>query len=181
MSGLEPGTFEVSFRLTLRDIYKGNVAIGLQPFPRFRIACLCVMFSVCAFVIVVLVSDHNWQKLRTDWVTWLAIFIPLFFAYAYFGAPYSVARSRYKANENSRSTIHYFLSDEIVRVEMATARSELQWSNFIKAQETGDLFILYVRKKMAHVILKRAFSSAESLEAFRQLLRRKIKDVSLRG
>jgi YcxB-like protein len=181
MSESAPATFELSFQLTVRDIYKANVAINLQPFRRLGIAFLGLMFLFFAFVIFVLASDHNWQTLRTNWVTWFGLFVPLFLAYAYFGAPYFRARSLYNNSENWRSTIRYFFSDEIVRVEMATARSELQWTHFIKAQETGDLFFLYIRKKMAHVVLKRAFSSAESLETFRQLLRRHITNVSLHG
>ncbi|HXY79271.1 MAG TPA: YcxB family protein [Candidatus Bathyarchaeia archaeon] len=141
---------------------------------------LAVFFSASA--IFFLIANIRGATERTPvniFLCWL--FLPVFMLYLYFVAPYVGARSSRKQSANLRDTMRYTISDEGVEQDCATARGEFQWATYLKAQETPDFFLLYVRRTMAHPIPKRAFASAEEISQFREMLRRHVKKVSLRG
>jgi len=181
MSSSLPAKLELNFQLTPRDIYKANVAVTGQVLGRLRIILMIVMTLVGGSALFIIVGRGLGQHVPLgEGATWGILFTPLFFLYLFYGAPYFNAKSQYKNSENLRNTIRYSISDDLVTLQSATARSEMRWTTFLKAQETADLFLLYVRKGIAHPIPKRAFTSAEELSEFRELLRRHVKTVSFR-
>lgn len=111
---------------------------------------------------------------------WGALFLPVFLLYLRFGAPYIAARVLFKNNANLKAPIHYSISDDLVTQEMATGRAELRWSTFVRVRETSDLFLMYVQKQLAHPIPKRAFTSAEEVSRFREIVHRQVQRAELR-
>jgi YcxB-like protein len=73
------------------------------------------------------------------------------------------------------------LTDDLVTQEMASGRAELLWSTFVRVQETPHLFLFYGQKHLAHPVPKRAFASEQEIVGFRELIRRQVREVSLRG
>jgi hypothetical protein len=69
----------------------------------------------------------------------------------------------------------YVIGEENIHIKNAVANASVQWEAFIKFGDTKSLFLIYVSKNLAHIIPKRTFQSPDQMDAFREILRRKIK------
>ena len=65
-------------------------------------------------------------------------------------------------------------TDEGVKSEKATGNIEAKWSSFQKFKETKNLFLTYQSKDVVGMVPKRAFSSSEDIEQFRNFLASKL-------
>jgi len=119
--------------------------------------------------------------LITAGIVWAFVFCPAYLVYLCYIAPYFSSRSSYRKSSSLKYPIRYSLSDDVISQESAVGRAEVLWTAFVRARETRDLFLLYINKNLAHVIPKRAFSGENELAEFRGLLRRHLKNVSLRS
>ena len=181
MSSGAPAHFELNVQLTPRDLYNASRAITRNQLGKswFVLSFISILFGVGALFF--LVAKELGMKLLAPVSTfWSVLILPAFMLYLYYVAPYITARSMLKQSANLRNAIHYVISDGGITLEAATARSDLQWATFTKAQETRDFFLLYIRKSAATILLKSAFASKDEISQFRELLRRHVKNVSLR-
>lgn len=170
---------QITFRLSLRDVYKANVAIAVDEVTRTRtIVGLVVveLLAIAGFVGFLLGSKSLLSILAGIGV---ALYFPIMVSFLCFIRPYFAAKSLFNDNSNLQGELHWSFSDDIVSVQMPTGRSELLWASFVKAIERGELFLLYVRKGLAYPILKRAFASDAEIAAFRELLRCHVARTSL--
>jgi len=181
MSSAPPVHFELSFQLTPRDLRKASRTITRNMLGKswyvWGILSPLLVFGALYFVVAQALGVG--APVQVNGV-WRMLILPAIFFYFYFVAPHLTARSILKQSANLRSAIHYTISDDGITQEAATSQSQLGWATYIKAQETKDFFLLYMRKSMAHSIPKRAFASADEISQFREMLRRHVKNVSLR-
>jgi hypothetical protein len=173
---------EITFRLSLRDIYRSNAAIMTGNHRWFFWPLWLICLIPIAGVAFALAGKTMGVFVPSGFAgLWAGLFLPTFLLYLRFGAPYFAARALFKNNANLKGAIHYSISEDLVIQEMATGRAELRWSTFLRVRETPDLFLLYVQKQLAHPIPKRAFISAQEISAFRDIVRHQVPRAELRG
>jgi hypothetical protein len=63
----------------------------------------------------------------------------------------------------------------------AVSEADVAWKAFLKARETGTLFVLYTGSNLANLIPKRFFHSAAELDAFRAWIAAGIAPKTLRA
>jgi hypothetical protein len=185
MNAPAPAKIEVSFQLTIRELYKASAAVTRDASARLLvIASIVSAFSLALGVFAIerllrgLPLPSNLHGLPAFWAV---VGPPFFLVMLRYWVPYLSARSTYKNSENFRGAFRYSFSDDGVEGEATTSRSELKWSSFLKVRETPDFFLLFTRKTMAHFVPKRAFPSDSEMAEFRGLVRRHVSNVSLRG
>lgn len=70
------------------------------------------------------------------------------------------------------------VNEETIKMKNPVFNSSVKWQLYIKAVETKNLFMIYQTKRLFDMIPKRAFSSNEQVEEFRELVRTKIEKFS---
>jgi YcxB-like protein len=173
--------FDLTFELSRHDIYLSNRAITIEDLRKFPLIAGLVFIELLAVAGVIgsLVTPATANG-RTQLIAGsigAALFFPAIVLSALYVAPYFAAKSLYKGNVNLHDPIHWYFSDKVIEQRMTTGSSELLWSTFIKARETGELYLLYPQKRFAYPVPKRAFGSEQDIAAFRELIRRHIGDL----
>jgi hypothetical protein len=161
MPSLTSTILEITFRLSLHDVYRANSAISSDNLKRLR-PLLTIIAVVLAASIAFGYASSGPSGLVPSLLRggiWGILFFPTFLLLICYVSTYFAAKSLFKSNVNLQNPIHYSFSDDIVIQEMATGRAELRWNTFIRVKETRDLFLLFVQKQLAHPIPKRAFES----------------------
>jgi hypothetical protein len=174
--------FKITFQLDVKDVYKSNVAIIAGNIKRVTFllwAAGTVTLGSAAFAVGMRGLGYPVPPVMAG--LWGILFLPMFLIWMCYIRPYFASKSLYKNNINLHNPIHYSFSDALITQEMASGRTELQWATFTRVRETRELFLFYVQKHLAHPIPKRAFANELEIERFRELVRRHIQDVSLRG
>lgn len=89
--------------------------------------------------------------------------------------PFMIA-NKVEKDERLNSPVQYEVSDEQFLFRNQFAETKLDWGSFQKVIETKDLFLVVytVNKNMFQIIPKRAFTSSEDEQSFRNLLNQKI-------
>jgi hypothetical protein len=134
--------------------------------------------------LVVLLAWLN-PRPRTDWQEILQNSKPLFWLFAIvltmlFVAPYLSTR-KYLSDPRNTGATEYHFSDSGVRIEHSTGNADLNWTAFVNAIETRDLFLLYVTQAWARVLPKRCLVGPGELDDLRQLIRTHVLKSKLRG
>jgi hypothetical protein len=107
------------------------------------------------------------------WIVVVVLFATL--AIMQIFVPYIVHRKIYHRNPRLFEMRIVTFSDEGLRSEKATTGTlEVKWSSFEKFKETKNLFLTYQTKDVIGMVPKRAFSSAEDIAQFRNLLASKL-------
>jgi YcxB-like protein len=182
MSGSAPFSLKITFQLGLRDVYKSNVSITTDSLRKFLIPFWGIIFLLFASAGFALTAKAvGFAVPFAMGSLWGVLFLPAFLLSMCYVTPYFAAKSLYKNSVNLHNAIHYSFSDDLVTQEMASGRAELLWSAFIRVRETPHLFLFYVQKHLAHPVPKRAFASEQEIAGFRELIRRHVREVSLRG
>ena len=172
----------ITIKLSLRDIYKANVAITTDGIRKFLVPLWIIAFIVFASVgFLFTAKAFGWPVPIGMAGLWGVLFVPTFLLIICYVTPYFGARSSYRNSLNLQNPIHYSFSDEVIAQEMATGRAELLWSTFIKVRETPDFFLLFVQKHLANPVPKRDFENEQEIARFRELLRCHVRDASLLG
>jgi hypothetical protein len=167
---LAPKSIEISFQLTQQEIYQANIAIALRRYN--TLIWLLVFFAAFIFLLFVTAIHSSASALRgfTPGTVLLTILAPVFFIAMLFWSAQAAARATFRANPSLQGpTLWSFSEDGIVTVGPA-GRTQLQWTNYFLARETGTLFLLFPQQHLANVIPKRAFANDQEIAAFRELL-----------
>ncbi|MCL2670683.1 MAG: YcxB family protein [Clostridiales bacterium] len=104
------------------------------------------------------------------------LFIVLFFL----GAVYLFPLGNYQKAYRKRNRIVYTFHDEQIETQSKDTRSEYAWAFFAKAHETPAAFLLVDGQDFVHIFPKRCFESEVDLDAFRELLVRKLEMLPLK-
>jgi hypothetical protein len=183
-SSTEP-IIEVSVQLSRRELLKASKVVTRIASARFLIFLSVISAFSIAFGVFLGEISTGHRPLPPSLyrlpLFWMVFFPPLLLLALFYGTPYLSARNAWKNSPNVRVVSHYSFSEREVTIQLPTARAQLQWSSFLRARETSDFFLLYVRESMLHMLPKRAFTSDNEVAAFRTLLRNQIKSASLRG
>ncbi len=165
--------------LTEKDLYKANVSVV----QRKRSTPLRIL-SVLAFAVAVAVlfyfallrtnPDYPWQKaavLGTSLGLALQLFFWPFQWALVHGLAYYAARSLVRSKPAVLEPTTYQFSSTGASYSGPTSTGHMEWRTYLKIRETSDQFLLYVQKRLANVLPKRAFQSVADLHFFRQLVR----------
>jgi len=163
---------EINFRPTLRELFDANLFIGLRRFQRY--IYLLVFFSLFSSVVIfgAVLSGPEAAKGFTPEMLFVIFASPLIFLATIVATSYFEARSFTSGKASTPTSTRWSFSASGVTTEDATAATQLQWKVFIRVRETKTLFLLFSHPHYANVIPKRAFTSAEDLAHFRELLAR---------
>ena len=177
-----PAHYSLTFQLSLREVYKSNLAIAhgnVGKLRRILWIILAVPFTVELILLIAKGAGAEVTISSSDIV--VGLMLPVVFIFVFYGAPYFAAKSAYKSSANFHHAILWVLTEEVVTQEVATGRGEYLWSTFIKVRETRELFLFYVQKNLAYPIPKRAFANPQEIEGFCALIRRHVENVALRS
>jgi hypothetical protein len=175
----DDGSLTVVILLTLRDIYRANVSIARvkRPLKRRILSLLAVIASVSfLFYLVMARSDPEYSPLRALVLgTGLALALelilwPVNLVFIH-GASYYAARNMLRSKPSAAGPITYEFSQTGASYSGPTGHGHLDWTSFVRIQETSEQFLLYPQKRLANVIPKRAFQSDSDVQHFRQLVR----------
>jgi hypothetical protein len=90
----------------------------------------------------------------------------------YWNGPRSAYRKLNPANRDQEQAFSF--TEEGIDIRHATAEAKLDWKSWIKFRENARFFLVYPAQRMFTIIPKRAFASPEEVDAFRELLKRKL-------
>jgi hypothetical protein len=84
-------------------------------------------------------------------------------------------RTRLPRHWEARPDLHRHQTADIsadgIQLSDTQSRREYQWQAFVKYEETRTLFLLFMAESQALMIPKRAFETAEQLDAMRNLMK----------
>ncbi|MGB6428964.1 MAG: YcxB family protein [Candidatus Acidiferrales bacterium] len=173
-------TIRISFQLSPREWYRANVAIATVNLRTLRIFAWVSVALLLACVVVKAAGTGRPAAAATNLLP-LFVILPIAVIIGTYLAPYPGSRSVYKNSASLKNTIQYSFSGDSVTQKSAAGRSEVLWTAYPKARETRDWFLLYTQKRLAHPLPKRAFANENEITEFRDLVRRRVKNASLRG
>jgi len=170
MTNLTPLT--VTVQLTLRDIYRANVAITLgRRSPLKWMLYFLVQSAWGSVAFFALFSALNGHKASWIALIWGPLFFTAFAPYLFYGAPYIAARALVRKNPNASKTAQWHFFSDRIEAKGPVSDTVLQWSAFVRIRETKEQFLLYMQEQFANVLPKRSFATVSEIEAFRELIR----------
>jgi hypothetical protein len=87
-----------------------------------------------------------------------------------------VARRFIDKNPHLLGPTRHTIGPTGIEISSANGASTLNWSAIIKATESPEIFLLFPQSNYAMIVPKRCFSSADEVQAYREILRRYCKD-----
>jgi hypothetical protein len=78
-----------------------------------------------------------------------------------------------------RAGCRYSFSDSGMEFENSSTRATVNWTGFVRAEESGSAFLLFPNKVAAHILPKRCFTNEADLAAMRDLLRANVPNAKL--
>lgn len=162
---------QLEYRLSLKDYQEANQAhLKLQ-----RWVYYFFWFFILLGLLSLIISFVSGGQLDVFVIVYLLVF-PVIFLNPYFSNPiktYFINRA-WKGLPNLHHPISFEANAEILQIKTINSESSIQWQLYTKAVETKNLFMLYQGKRLFYILPKRAFSSNEQVEEFRELVRTKI-------
>lgn len=126
-----------------------------------------IMISMVVLLLILSAGDSTSSALTRQWPT-LLMMAAFWLGMIYFLPKLLVAKQPFPEPHPMR----YTFTDAEVHLATATSESTLQWTAFIKAEETKEWLLLFQSKAVANAVLKSALSSGD-LERLREMLRAK--------
>ena len=80
-----------------------------------------------------------------------------------------------------RDGCHYSFSDSGMEFESSSTRASVNWTGFVRAEESGTSFLLFTNKVAAHILPKRCFTSEPDITSRRELLRTKVAKAKIQS
>ena len=142
---------------------------------RTRAVWLSLAAMIAILVVFLWTSTYRLQGCLLLWL--IVVVAPLFAAFAVFvWQPYRVRR-QVEREEQLRSEMIWEVDDTQVVITTSLAAAKMDWQVFRQVLETKTDFLLCMAasKHMVRFVPKRAFDSPEQEEAFRALVRSKLR------
>ena len=65
--------------------------------------------------------------------------------------------------------------------ENSSTRANVNWTGFVRAEESGTSFLLFTNKVTAHILPKRCFASEPDIASLRALLRTNVAKAKMQS
>lgn len=180
----DEGTIIAIVQLTVRDIYKANVSIARKRRSVKRwilFTLICIASATFLFHLFMERSDPD--------ASWLAavmlgtgvvlgvdlVFWPLTLALIH-GFSYLGARNLLRSKPIAAGPFTYEFSPAGAFYSGPAGHGHMDWTTYLRVQETPEHFLLYVQKRLANVIPKKSFHSEADIPRFRELVRERFGD-----
>jgi H+/Cl- antiporter ClcA len=164
----------VFVRLELGEIYTSSVRAALRQF-RVLLLGLGIVTALLGVLLLTAVfhprPGSDWYEMmhRTSPLPWLIMavcimvfLVPLLTAWKLMQDP------------RIRNGCHYSFSDSGMEFENSSTRATVNWTGFVRAEESRTSFLLFTNKVAAHILPKLCFASETDIVSLRQLLRNNI-------
>lgn len=141
--------------------------------PRRSLAVVGIIL-VALFCWVLWYAFFGSRPFEPWWMRWLMLAIAAYFVVLFaIWIPYKVRRT-YRQRKDLQRPCTYLPSDSGLGAETEGAQGVKPWADYLKWKEGRSSFLLYMSDHMFQIVPKHFFSSAEELDAFRNLVKRKV-------
>jgi hypothetical protein len=145
-----------------KDLRRGILFVA----SRVWITLIVVLFLAIGANFVL--NPHRGQ----DWTDQLPVLLaPILLAAFMSFILFSRSRQMKRKSPALQGLIKYEFDDVGMRIAGPHTTAELRWPSFVKWRENKTTFLLYQNPRLAQIIPKRFFSSAEDVAAVQDLLR----------
>jgi hypothetical protein len=166
---------QLAYRLSLKDFQEANQAHFKSQFWVYWAFWIFLLLGILSLILYFLGGQQ---------LDFFLIVCPFFFPIICFN-PYSsnplknyIIKLDWKGLHNLHHPMTVEVNEETIKMKNPVFNSSVKWQLYIKAVETKNLFMIYQTKRLFDMIPKRAFSSNEQVEEFRELVRTKIEKFS---
>lgn len=136
--------------------------------------------GIAGLILLVLALLSSWMLFFTsiargaEWTRWVIpgglLYLGLTFGV---GIPYKCRRA-YKQRKDLQRLCNYSASDAGLAFSSEGVAGTKPWTDYLKWKEGSKVFLIYMSDQLYQVMPKRFFSSESDVDAFRELLSRKI-------
>lgn len=146
--------------LTAREFVLGSLIVTAR---RYRVALVVLPGIFLAALVFESVATRGAAVPLRVWVSTAGWFvaIPLLLGFGAWRA------YRHLPDHNRLYTWRFY--PDRIETTGEKASAQLQWGAFTRIEETGSLLFFYVQRNLAHLVPKRAFGSAQEIDAVRRL------------
>jgi hypothetical protein len=163
---------EATVELTIRDIYKANVAVALGSRTPLRwLTYFLFQIAWASLLFFALFSSFTGERATWLALLWGPLFFLFFMPFVWFVLPYIAARSLVRSKPDVSKPVRWLFFPDRIETRGPVSETTLQWPAFLKIRETNEQFLLYFQKQFANVLPKRCFRHASNVDAFRKLVR----------
>lgn len=160
------------YRLTIKDFKEANRVHATKGILQYLLILggFLVLISLLPLITQVNVSLQEilWSVLLPN-----LVFFSLAYLMIYFIRQIIIKRT-WDSQPSLRHEISVETSDEWVKITTTLSEAKMQWSFYTHWRETPNLFMVYQSRNCLNMFPKRAFSSDEQANEFRELLGNKI-------
>jgi hypothetical protein len=159
---------EVTFRLTLRDLY----AVYFHTLLRLW---LLIPIAICMLGILALSALSDFTA-RTRYLIPALRFLTVALALVGLGIalPYLLARNTMRTSSMLSAELRQVFSEAGVETVTSASQSRVDWTGFHRAVELKDFVLLHMSSRVCYIVPKRSFTNSAQLETFKSLLRTKM-------
>jgi len=175
---IDQSGIEVVIQLEQDDVSRANRDIAMGRFTPYK----WVVFGISAAVLSAMVAVLIFRQITgpeillvgfIGLIGWPALLVAIIHLNS------RKAKSLLRNTPSLQGPTRWLFSDGAIRIDSPTGSSNLDWSTYVRVQETAVQFLLYPQTQVAHVIPKRCFESKEQVTRFRQVVRRQVPTASL--
>ncbi|WP_427160860.1 YcxB family protein [Aliinostoc sp. HNIBRCY26] len=160
------------YRLNFNDFKEVNQFHSTRMILRYLLIVggIAVLISLLG-----LINQGNVSLQEILWSVLLPNILPIVFLYCltYFFQQIVIKRA-WDSQPNFRLEIRVEASDEELKITTPLSESKAQWSLYTHWGESANLFMVYQSGNCLNMFPKRAFSTNEQVNEFRELLRSKL-------
>lgn len=156
--------FDLRFRLTLDDYVALSKAY--RELTRRRRISRYFVYAVVLISIVLSVyhaSEQDWV-----WATYFGCIAAVLLLLEYVVTPY-VCKRQFREQRLGEHEIEVQADEQGFATTSALAAGQMKWSAILKVSDLPNHVLLWSNPRLAWIVPKRAFNSAQSAEAFAQL------------
>ena len=166
---------QIEYRLSPKDYQEASQAHFKSQLWIYFVFWFFIMFGLLSLIID-FVSERQLDVFVIT-ITIITLLVPpVLFLNPYFSNPLKnyFINLTWKNFPNLHNPITVESSEEIIKINIMNSESNIQWQVYLKVIETKKIFMLYQAKALFFIIPKRAFSSNEQVDEFRELLHKNI-------
>jgi hypothetical protein len=164
----------IAVKLTASEVYWASAVVTVRQLRKL----LWIWGSITTlFALMALITwlrpraEADWHQMLQNGkpLMWFLLF-PFFLVFV---TPLIAVRQFFKDGRNAQGTQFQF-GEGGVKILTSVGNADLNWTAFLRGQETKSCFLLFTTTSLARVIPKRCAASSEEIRSLRELFGRNI-------
>ena len=165
----------VRFSTSPQLLYRAQIAVLRHiKWMRWGGVFVVVIFPLIVFGLG-LTRGQGWIAALTSNLAWIVGFPALWLLGIPIAQRWGASRT-FRATPAARGDRTFTFDETGIAIEGGLSSGRLAWPAIVRFVETGDLFLLFLGRQIAHFIPKSAFASDLELQRFRALVLEKVPD-----